>query len=160
MVRAKDLDSLTTDRSALEDGLHDIVERFDHFSVAVRDIDATGSLVALMGGTAHDSGLNSGGDFRWAQFLLTGSKLELIAAVDPHDSDHFINVFIESRGEGLHHLTFKVASIKEATDRARALGFVVFGFDDSYPGWKEAFIHPKSAHGVLIQLAEFSDGSY
>jgi methylmalonyl-CoA/ethylmalonyl-CoA epimerase len=143
----------------LEPALSDLIERLDHFSIAVRDIDATASLVALMGGTPYESGLNHGGDFLWAQYQLPGGRLEFIAAVDQTDESHFINIFTATRGEGLHHLTFKVTDIKAAADRAAALGFSVFGFDDSQAGWKEAFVHPKSAHGVLIQLAEFTDGS-
>jgi methylmalonyl-CoA/ethylmalonyl-CoA epimerase len=144
----------------LQDALGDVIERFDHFSIAVADIDTTGPLIALMGGTFFDSGLNLTGDFRWVQYQLAGGKVELIAATDQQDDTHFINVFIEARGEGLHHLTFKVADLREAVDHATALGFTVVGYDDTDSGWKEAFIHPKSAHGVLIQLAEFTDGSW
>jgi len=57
----------------------------------------------------------------------------------------------------MHHLTFKVSDIGRAVARARELGFTVVGFDDSEEDWKEAFVHPASAHGVLIQLAEFPD---
>ena len=140
--------------------LDDVIERFDHFSIAVRDIGTASSLVALMGGSPYESGLNSRGDFHWAQFSLVGGKLELIAAVDQQDDSHFINAFIEARGEGLHHLTFKVTNLREAADRATALGFNVVGFDNTDAGWKEAFVHPTSAHGVLIQLAEYTDGSW
>ena len=140
--------------------LDDVIERFDHFSIAVRNIGTTAPLVALMGGSPYESGLNSGGDFHWAQFSLAGGKLELIAAVDQHDERHFINAFLQARGEGLHHLTFKVTNLREAADRATALGFAVVGFDDTDEAWKEAFVHPKSASGVLIQLAEYTDGSW
>jgi methylmalonyl-CoA/ethylmalonyl-CoA epimerase len=150
---------LTDNDGELAPALDDLIERFDHFSIAVRDIDATAPLVALMGGQPYESGLNHGGDFYWSQYLLHGGKLELIAAVDISDETHFINVFTATRGEGLHHLTFKVTDIRSAADRATDLGFDVFGFDDTKSGWKEAFVHPKSAHGVLIQLAEFTDGS-
>jgi methylmalonyl-CoA/ethylmalonyl-CoA epimerase len=151
---------VTADTAELDPAFAELIDRFDHFSIAVRDIGATASLVELMGGTPHDSGLSYAGDFRWAQYRLPGGKLELISAVDPNDEAHFINSFIATRGEGLHHLTFKVTDISAAVDGAVALGFSVFGFDDSEPGWKEAFVHPKSAHGVLIQLAEFADGSW
>ena len=144
----------------VQDGLHDVIERFDHFSIAVRDISSTANLVSLMGGSPYESGLNSGGDFHWAQFSLSEGKLELIAAVDQLDDTHFINAFIQARGEGLHHLTFKVTDLREAVDRATALGFTIVGFDDTDEAWKEAFVHPKSASGVLIQLAEYTDGSW
>lgn len=150
---------MTAGETDLAPALDDLIERLDHISIAVGNIDAAAPLVALMGGEPYDSGLNHGGDFYWSQYLLPSGKLELIAAVDATDESHFINVFLATRGEGLHHLTFKVTDIRAAADRAEELGFTVFGFDDTNDDWKEAFVHPKSAHGVLIQLAEFADGS-
>ena len=125
--------------------------------MAVADIDATTPLLALLGAEYLDGGTNPNGDFRWVQYSLPGSgTLELIAPL-VSDPDHFIQRFLRERGEGLHHLTFKVFDIEEAVRRATELGFVVTGFDDSLDDWKEAFVHPRSANGVLIQLAEFPD---
>ncbi len=144
-----------TDPTPTPEGLESVIERFDHVSMAVTDLDATAPLLALLGAQRFDGGLGPRGDFKWVQYALPGwGTLELIAPVDT-DPDHFINRFIRERGEGLHHLTFKVFDLGEATRRAAELGFTVTGFDDSMADWKEAFIHPKSASGVLIQLAEF-----
>ena len=138
--------------------LGDLIERFDHVSMAAADIDAAIGMAEAMGGTQFDGGLSPSGDFRWEQFSLPGQgTLEIIASVDKTDSDHFINRFIAERGEGLHHLTFKVSDIDAAIALARDAGFVVVGENSSDPEWKEAFIHPKSSHGVLIQLAEFPE---
>ncbi|MCZ7533484.1 MAG: VOC family protein [Acidimicrobiia bacterium] len=156
MVRTSDIDPTMTMDTELTAGLGRLVERFDHVSMAVRDIDAASGFIALVAGERFDSGLNAGGDFHWAQFHLPGGgTLEMISAADKDDPSHFINRFINERGEGLHHLTFKVTDIRAAAAAATELGFVVFGLDDSDPTWKEAFVHPKSAHGVLVQLAEF-----
>lgn len=142
-------------------GLGSWIERFDHVSMAVRSIESGASFVALVGGVRFDGGLGPRGDFHWEQYRLPGwGTLEIIAAVDQTDGSHFINRFIAERGEGLHHLTLKVTNIEEAVDAAKALGFKVVGFDDSDPTWKEAFVHPKSSNGVLVQLAEFPDGGH
>lgn len=134
----------------------DVLDRFDHVSVAVKTIESASTLLTLIGAQHFDGGTSSGAAFRWDQYRLPGTGvLELIAPLDPEDASHFINKFIEERGEGLHHLTFKVKDIKTAVARAESLGFTVVGVDDSDPDWKEAFVHPKSANGVLIQLAEF-----
>jgi methylmalonyl-CoA/ethylmalonyl-CoA epimerase len=123
--------------------------------MAVRDIEATQPLITLLGGEYFDGGTSPWGDFNWAQYNLPGwGRLELIAPLSP-DPDHFIRRFLAERGEGLHHLTFKVHDINEAVARATEMGFTVTGFDDRIDDWKEAFIHPRSSHGVLIQLAEF-----
>ena len=143
------------DHNGTVDALGSVIERFDHVSMAVADIEATAPLIALLGGAYFDGGTNPWGNFRWAQYTLPGTgRLELIAPLDS-DPDHFIQRFLAERGEGLHHLTFKVYDIEQAVARATEMGFTVTGFDDRLPDWKEAFIHPKSAHGVLIQFAEF-----
>lgn len=136
--------------------LGEVVERFDHVSIAVRSFDGAASLLALMGAVPFDGGISESGRFEWQQFRLPGQgTLELIAPLDVDDTGHFINQFIAERGEGLHHLTFKVRNLNDAVAEAQRLGFTVVGFDDSDPEWKEAFVHPKSANGVLVQLAEF-----
>jgi methylmalonyl-CoA/ethylmalonyl-CoA epimerase len=135
----------------------DVVERFDHVSMAVSSFEGTSPLVALISGTPFDGGYEAAGDFHWVQYDLPHwGRLEMIRT-DSADPDHFINRFIAERGEGLHHLTFKVTDLAIAVSHARSLGFDVVGYDDTNPQWKEAFVHPKSAHGVLVQLAEFSD---
>jgi methylmalonyl-CoA/ethylmalonyl-CoA epimerase len=145
----------------LADGLGPLIERFDHVSMAVHSIRSGTAFVALVGGVRFDGGLSPQGDFHWEQYRLPGwGTLEIIAAVDQTDASHFINRFIAERGEGLHHLTLKVTNIDEAVEAAKALGFTVVGFDDSDPTWKEAFVHPKSSNGVLVQLAEFPDGGH
>jgi catechol 2,3-dioxygenase-like lactoylglutathione lyase family enzyme len=144
-----------SDHIKVPEQLESVIESFDHVSMAVRDIEATAPLITLLGGVYFDGGTSTRGDFIWAQYDLPGwGRLELIAPLDP-DPDHFLRRFLAERGEGLHHLTFKVHDINDAVARATDMGFMVTGFDDSLDDWKEAFLHPRSTNGVLIQLAEF-----
>jgi methylmalonyl-CoA/ethylmalonyl-CoA epimerase len=137
--------------------LADVVERFDHVSMAVRSFDAAGSLLGLVGAEYFDGGYEAASDFHWIQYDLPGTgRLELIRT-DSTDPGHFINRFLSERGEGLHHLTFKVNDLGRAREGAIRAGFDVVGFNDADPGWKELFIHPRSASGVLIQFAEFAE---
>jgi methylmalonyl-CoA/ethylmalonyl-CoA epimerase len=134
----------------------DVIDRFDHVSIAVSTIESAVGLLELIGAEHFDGGTSSVAEFRWDQYRLPGTGvLELISPLDPDDVSHFINRFIDERGEGLHHLTFKVSSLAKAITRAEELGFTVVGIDESDAEWKEAFVHPKSANGVLIQFAEF-----
>jgi methylmalonyl-CoA/ethylmalonyl-CoA epimerase len=143
----------------LPEAMLDVVERFDHVSMAVDDFASTVPVITLIGGRHHDGGYEPKADFHWVQYDLPGGgRLELIRT-DSTDPDHFIRRFIERRGEGLHHLTFKVRDLAEAVRRAGELGFTVVGYDDDDPRWKEAFIHPSSAAGVLIQFAEFPEAT-
>jgi methylmalonyl-CoA/ethylmalonyl-CoA epimerase len=146
-----------TGEDSVAEGLSDVIERFDHVSIAVRDIEIAQVLVDLLGGSHIGGGFSLAGDFEWIQFDLPGQgRLEMISPV-VDDEMNFLNRYLAEHGEGLHHLTFKVQDIGAAVARARELGFTVVGFDDTNADWKEAFVHPASAHGVLIQLAEFPD---
>jgi hypothetical protein len=54
----------------------------------------------------------------------------------------------------VHHVTFTVPSLDKACRHAAAHGYEVVGYDASDPRWKEAFLHPKQALGIVVQLAE------
>ncbi|MGI9667352.1 MAG: VOC family protein [Acidimicrobiia bacterium] len=136
--------------------LADVIDRYDHVSMAVEDFESVDALVALLGAQRFDGGYAASADFHWVQYELPGTgRLEMIRT-DSTDPDHFINRFLATHGEGLHHLTFKVNDLEAAAAAATEKGFTLVGYDESDPGWKEVFIHPRSANGVLIQLAEFS----
>ncbi len=138
-------------------GLEDHVERFDHIAIAVRDLPSALPLVDLVQGRFRSGGI-SRRRFCWAQFFLPGAgKVELLQPLDPADGEHFLVRFLDRRGEGLHHVTFKVHDVVAAAARAEALGYEVVGLDTSRGRWKEAFVHPRSANGVLVQLAQFED---
>jgi methylmalonyl-CoA/ethylmalonyl-CoA epimerase len=138
--------------------LGDTVERFDHVAVAVRDIRGTLSLVSLLNGKFRDGGESTRGNFHWVQFDLPGvGKLELITPSTSADSTNFLVRFLERNGEGLHHVTMKVTDLEEAIAAAKGLGLKVVGVDKSDPAWQEAFVHPRSANGVLVQIAQWRD---
>ncbi|MGH2626839.1 MAG: hypothetical protein ACRDHY_09340, partial [Anaerolineales bacterium] len=58
--------------------------------------------------------------------------------------------------EGVHHMTLKTDDIARSLDHVRSTGIEPFGVSLDHPGWKEAFLHPKDAHGVLVQIAQSS----
>jgi hypothetical protein len=100
---------------------------------------------------------NSGGEstgFSPAQLrFANGARIELLM---PHDTttNDFLARFLERNGPGPHHLTFKVPDLLVALDAVRDAGFDPIGVDLRDPEWKEAFIHPKQATGVVVQLAQ------
>jgi len=132
----------------------DLVEKLDHVAFAVRDKAAAAKFLTEVLGAKEVMDMEWGG-FRFTSYLLgSGSMLELVYSSDPN---HFINRFIEKRGEGVHHLTVKVRSIDEAVENARSHGLNPFDIDTSNPLWKEAYLHPREALGTLIQFAEFPE---
>lgn len=130
------------------------MEKVDHLGIAVRDPQAADRFLREALGAVKLMEMPWGG-FAFATYLLGGaSMLELVWSDDP---DNFINRFIEKRGEGLHHVTLKVSDLRRAVEHLQSLGIECLGVDDSNPAWKEAFIHPRDALGVLVQLAEYPE---
>ncbi len=135
----------------------DLIERFDHVAYAVDDVRPILPLIEFLGGTFLYGADNVRNHFRWVQFRLPGdAKLEVIA---PLDEDSFLTRFLRRRGAGIHHLTFKVRDLGAAARRADELGFTTTGYHES-ENWSEVFLHPSSAHGAVIQLAEWADDSH
>jgi len=136
--------------------LGELVERVDHFSIAAWSTEDVRPLMSLMGGSYVDSGEDIDG-FKWSQFQLPGGgKAEVISPVDGAGPDNFLLRYLNRRGPGLHHVTLKVSSLESAIDTAKEAGFRIVDQNTKGP-WKEAFVHPASAAGVLIQLAEWDD---
>ena len=82
-----------------------------------------------------------------------------IELLEPTSPDSPVSKFIGKRGEGLHHMTFETDNL---ADRLSHLKNANIGLIDEAPrigagGACIAFIHPKSAHGVLIELCEYHD---
>ena len=82
-----------------------------------------------------------------------------IELVEPTSPDSPIQRFIEKRGEGLHHLTLQTDHLAE---RLKSLKDANVALIDEKPrlgasGAQIAFLHPKSAHGVLVELCEPHD---
>jgi catechol 2,3-dioxygenase-like lactoylglutathione lyase family enzyme len=125
--------------------------RFDHIALgATRLADAPSFLVAVLGGVPDSGGPSAG--FRWATWRYAGGgSLEVI---EPHGADGFLHRFLARRGPGVHHVTFLVPSLAAACARAEAEGYEIVGRDESDSGWMTAFLHPKQALGIVVQLAQ------
>jgi methylmalonyl-CoA/ethylmalonyl-CoA epimerase len=87
-----------------------------------------------------------------AFFPMGDSKLELLKPLDPANS---IGRFLEKRGEGIHHLCIAVSDIEASVERLEHGGARMATEIRSHPdGTRYVFVHPKSAHGVLLELYE------
>ncbi|MEM7275055.1 MAG: VOC family protein [Actinomycetota bacterium] len=82
-----------------------------------------------------------------------GTKLELLEPYPGPGSD-FLTRFLHRNGPGPHHLTFKVQDIEAAMATAGDLGYQIVNTQLESEDWKEAFLHPKQSHGIVIQLAQ------
>jgi methylmalonyl-CoA/ethylmalonyl-CoA epimerase len=131
-----------------------VIRRIDHVAIAVRDQEKARSFfVDILGGRELFCAPAPGQGFRWTTIELgTSCFIELI---DPTDQEGFAHRFLETRGEGPHHITIQVDDLEKVHNHLEDKGVPTFGYSEPFPGWKEFFIHPKNAFGTLIQFAEF-----
>lgn len=131
-----------------------MLRRVDHVALAVSDLEASIEHYQRIWGLtlAHrevvaDQGVEE------AMFRLGDTYLQLIA---PLSADTSVARFIERRGEGLHHIAYEVDHIEEALASAREQDLMLID-EEPRAGSRNtriAFVHPKSNHGVMVELVE------
>ena len=128
-----------------------MLKGISHTGIAVKNLDESVKAYEALGavmGEIHDAP-ESG--MRAAMIDAGGSTLELIEPT----GEGTIAKFIETRGEGIHHLCIEVDDIVKTLADLEAKGMRLI---DKVPRQgiegKVAFIHPKSMNGVLIELLE------
>jgi methylmalonyl-CoA/ethylmalonyl-CoA epimerase len=98
-----------------------------------------------------------GGDspgFWWGQLEFeAGPKIELLTPTGGTDAA-FLERFLAARGAAPHHFNFVVTDIEDTLTRIRTLGIEPVGVNLANWYWKEAFLHPRDAHGIVIQVAQ------
>ena len=133
-----------------------MISRIDHVSIAVKDYENALRLFkdilgAIPGFGDNDQDLK----FNWKIFSLGDlSRLEILT---PSEEGSFLANFLSQKHGGVHHITLQTPDIAEAQKTLAKYGIPYFGYneyEDHY--WKEIFIHPQDAFGVLIQIAEFN----
>ena len=86
-----------------------------------------------------------------AIFKIGESKIELLETTDPEGP---IGRFIKDKGEGIHHIAFAVNNVQTALEEVKSKGVILVD-QKARKGAEEldiAFLHPKSTHGVLMEL--------
>jgi methylmalonyl-CoA/ethylmalonyl-CoA epimerase len=131
-----------------------MIRRIDHIALAVRDLKkAKAFFIDVLGGRELFSAPVEKQKFRWTTIELgTSCFIELI---DPLEEDGFLHRFLEHRGEGPHHITIQVDDVQETQRVLEQRGVPTFGLAETFPNWKELYVHPKHAFGTLVQFAEF-----
>jgi methylmalonyl-CoA/ethylmalonyl-CoA epimerase len=132
-----------------------MISRIDHVSIAVRDQEKAERFFRDILGAVAGAGMDDPqAKFFWQIFSLGDlSRLEIIS---PTGEGSFLEGFLKDREGGVHHITLQTPDLGKAMTRLEEQGIPFFGHNE-YPGgiWKEIFIHPRHAFGVLIQIAEF-----
>lgn len=126
--------------------------RVDHVSIAVRDIEATLTFFRRYFPFRLRRPVHLGwdGSFLVASFYINDYKVELIQSAPGKSS--FVDRFIERRGEGFHHISVDVDRLDSYVAQLEADGVRIVDKRELRDGHKTAFISPRSAYGVLVQL--------
>jgi methylmalonyl-CoA/ethylmalonyl-CoA epimerase len=140
-----------------------VIIGLDHVGVAVRSPGAAADFSRLIGQPASESSALPANAVRVCFVPQDAPNLELLAPLTDSEerTGHAgansgpIDRFLTRRGEGLHHVCFAVDDIRAELARLAEQGFVLI---DQVPrpghGGLVAFIHPSSAHGVLVELLQ------
>jgi methylmalonyl-CoA epimerase len=130
------------------------IRRLDHVAVAVPDLDAAVRAYSQLFGVGPDSIEDVPDQKVRAAFFRAGdSNVELLCPTGP---DSPIAGFLAKRGGGLHHVCFEVEDLEAALRTYRELGLQLIDHEPrtGAHGKLIAFMHPKSAAGVLIEFSE------
>ena len=124
-----------------------------HVGVAVRHLEPAIERYTVLGLALDYVDTVPGAGARVAFLKAGGIHVELVEPLGP---DSAVARFLEKRGEGLHHIAFVTQDIVAELSRLSREGFDLI---DRAPrpgarGRTVAFVHPKSAHGVLIELVQ------
>ncbi|MFM7497942.1 MAG: methylmalonyl-CoA epimerase [Bacteroidota bacterium] len=128
--------------------------RIEHLGIAVRSLAESEPLYTrLLGTPPYKSEFIEREGVQTLFYQVGPNKIELL---ESHRPDSPIARFLESKGEGLHHVAYAVEDILATMQRLRDLGFRLLS-EEPLPGadrqWV-CFVHPRSAGGVLVELCQ------
>ncbi len=128
------------------------IKRIDHIAIAVEDVDqainfwqdALGMQLSRQEDVPAEKAVV-------AFFPAGGSEIEL---VKPTAADTGVAIFLEKRGPGMHHVCLEVDDLEGMLAQLKAKGVQLINETPmtGSGGKKYAFIHPKSANGVMVEL--------
>ncbi|MBI4643496.1 MAG: methylmalonyl-CoA epimerase [Deltaproteobacteria bacterium] len=131
------------------------IKRIAHLGIAVRDLDAGKKLYGKNLGLALKGDEVVEAQKVKVSFIQVGeSNLELLI---PTADDSPVAKFLETKGEGFHHLALEVEDLAAALEELKAAGVRLI---DEKPregahGALVAFIHPKATYGLLLELCQY-----
>ncbi|HHW17684.1 MAG TPA: methylmalonyl-CoA epimerase [Firmicutes bacterium] len=131
-----------------------MLKRIHHLGIAVKDLElAKKTLEDALGLVTSAVEEVPTQKVRVAFVPVGESRLELL---EPTQEDSTVQKFLETRGEGFHHIAFETDDLEADLKKAESHGLRLI---DKEPrpgahGTKVAFIHPKSTFGLLIELVQ------
>lgn len=130
------------------------MRRVEHIGIAVNSLaEAIPIYEALLGSPCYKKETVTIEQVETAFFQKGETKIELLESLT---DTGVIARFIEKKGEGLHHIAFEVEDIRAEMQRLKNEGFTLLSEEPKTGADQKliCFVHPKSAHGVLVELCQ------
>ena len=130
------------------------ISHIEHIGIAVKDLTvAIPYYEAILGLKCYNIEEVADQKVKTAFFKVGQTKIELL---EPTSEESAVAKFIEKKGEGIHHLAFRVDNVADALAECESKGVQLI---DKAPrkgaeGLSIAFLHPKSTAGILTELCE------
>jgi methylmalonyl-CoA/ethylmalonyl-CoA epimerase len=131
-----------------------MLEKLDHIGIAVKDLDKAIKLYKdvfrIEPSLVYESEYTKA---RIAFFPIGETRIELIQPVDP---ESVMGKFLEKKGEGIHHVSYKVKDVDSSLAELEKKGVQLIDKKSRKvrENEKVAFLHPKSTNGVLVELIQ------
>ena len=129
------------------------IKKINHIAIVVEDIDAALGFWRDQLGLVLDHVEEVPSQASKVAFIPVGDgEVELVQPTDPESG---LGKYLMKRGEGMHHLCIEVDDIEGVLVDLKAKGVQLINqVPQDLPGRRMAFIHPKAANGVLVELYE------
>lgn len=128
-----------------------MIKKINHVGIAVKNLDRAVEFFQETYG-AKLVGRKKFDDQKMESALISiaEAQFELLASLEPQS---LIDKFIESRGEGVHHVSLEVDQFDQVIEEIKAKGLRVISEADT-EDFKAAFIHPQSNLGMLTEIVQ------
>jgi methylmalonyl-CoA epimerase len=132
-----------------------VLRRISHLGLAVKDLDAAIALYeGVFGLKIAHRWVAEADRLEAASFRVGDMEIELMR---PLEDDSPVGRFIARRGEGIHHIAYRVDDVGESLEAAREAGIETIDERPRTGGGGRTlvgFLHPKSTFGVLTELEQ------
>jgi LAO/AO transport system kinase len=125
--------------------------RLDHVAVAIKNIDEAARKFRELGLRVSDPIVVEEQGVKVVMVMLSNTKIELLEPLGPETT---VAKFIEKRGEGIHHIAIEVDDINKFINIAKNAGLTITSEPSRGAEGIVTFIHPKSLHGILLELVQ------
>ncbi len=125
--------------------------RLDHVAIAVKNLDTAIEKFRKLGLRVGEPMIIEEQGVKVVMVWLSNTRIELLEPLNPGSN---VARFLESKGEGIHHIALEVDDLDEFIKRARGAGLIITDAPSRGAEGIVTFIHPRSLNGVLLELVK------